>query len=511
MACNGCSGLTIALIGAGLLSCGPAAAVRINADGHGQALIYPYYTARSTVSGNALVTAVSVSNITAQPKALKVRILEAKAGAEVFGFNLFLDAYDMWTGGIVATGAGAGLFTQDTSCTSPAIGRTSAAPSPFSAAAYAGDLLGEGPDRTLEGYIEILEMAVIDSGPLVQAVTHVSDLTSPNASKPPCTNLPVTDAAPAGLSRPTGGLLGNVSYLNINEGTDYSVDATALAQWSNRVQWSGPGNAHPNLADTFPPVSFVADSTAGGDAGYLTTWTSGRDAISALFVADQLINDFAIEAAVKGATDWVLSLPTKRFYVDRLHAESPFEPRAIAATTAQYACQPLGAQNFCDGTAFPIADREGQRYDFQSSYTCTPTFTNLCAAVGGLRFGMYGGAPIPNRGSVLPMQSVFVQPTDVVPGFPSTGWLEMRTAAPGSGQSPAGPLLAAPHGATTIVNARTGAVTTGATVTYHGLPIIGFAVQSYNTTGLPGVSAGVLSNYGGQFNHKVRRRIEVAP
>ena len=71
--------------------------------------------------------------------------------------------------------------------------------------------------------------------------------------------------------------------------------------------------------------------------------------------------------------------------------------------------------------------------------------------------------------------------------------------------------LTAPAGATTIVDLATGTSTSGATVAYYGLPVVGFAAQAYSTTGLPGVNPNVLSNYGGQFNHKIKRRVEVQP
>jgi len=70
--------------------------------------------------------------------------------------------------------------------------------------------------------------------------------------------------------------------------------------------------------------------------------------------------------------------------------------------------------------------------------------------------------------------------------------------------------LPAPAGTTTFVNANTlsgASISTGNTVTYFGLPVIGFAVQTYSTTGLPGVNPNVLSNYGGNFNHKYLRSI----
>jgi hypothetical protein len=42
------------------------------------------------------------------------------------------------------------------------------------------------------------------------------------------------------------------------------------------------------------------------------------------------------------------------------------------------------------------------------------------------------------------------------------------------------------------------------TRTYSGLPVIGFSVQQYVNDVLSG---GVLSNYGGNFNHKYQRSI----
>ncbi|MBK8738825.1 MAG: hypothetical protein IPM02_04430 [Betaproteobacteria bacterium] len=44
----------------------------------------------------------------------------------------------------------------------------------------------------------------------------------------------MTDEVPAGLSRPTGGLFGNAGYINVNEGTDFSIDAIALPRWSDK-------------------------------------------------------------------------------------------------------------------------------------------------------------------------------------------------------------------------------------------------------------------------------------
>ncbi len=165
-----------AMVALGIVIPNPASAVRVSPDGHGQALIYPYYTARATASGNNFVTALSVTNITSRPKAVKVRFLEGRAGGEVFDFNLFLGAYDVWTAGVVWAGAGAGIFSADHSCTSPTISASATNPAKFRNSGYIGDRVGDGLDRTYEGYFEMVEMGTIaPASALGQSVTPVPD------------------------------------------------------------------------------------------------------------------------------------------------------------------------------------------------------------------------------------------------------------------------------------------------------------------------------------------------
>jgi hypothetical protein len=71
--------------------------------------------------------------------------------------------------------------------------------------------------------------------------------------------------------------------------------------------------------------------------------------------------------------------------------------------------------------------------------------------------------------------------------------------------------MVSPAGTTTVIPLDSSAARTGATVTYFGLPIVGFGVESYSNGTLNLGKSTVLSNYGGQFNHKFTRRIEVAP
>ncbi len=505
--------LTLALIAASTLSGNTALAVRVNPDGHGQALIYPYYTARSTASGNTFVTAFSVTNITGSPKAVRVRILEGKAGREVLDFNLFLAAHDVWTAGIIPAGIGAGLFSKDNSCTSPQVGTSPALPLKFRNGAYAGDQLGDGLDRTYEGFFEMVEMGVIDAASaLGRAVTPVSNHAAPNASRPSCAGLSGNDDVPAGLSRPTGGLFGNASYINVNEGTDFSVDALALSQWSDKVQWSVAGKANPNLSDASPAVSLVLDSSDESDLAYITQWNRGRDAVTALLMVDRVANDFTVEPWIKAATDWILTLPTKRFHVSRALIEPPFKGTpndGHPPTNDSYYCESTSYQRYVEPLDY--FDRETQS---GSAHLCEPILDctatrKLCGSASAVTFSENYGSAFASR--VLHSTA---SRNIALNGMWINGWAGFAvTATGGPANGPVTPVsqLISPPGQTTIVDTQTGIARTGQTVTYFGLPIVGFSAQSYSTHGLSGVNPNVLSNYGGQFGHKFTRRMEVAP
>jgi hypothetical protein len=481
-----------------------AQAVHINQDGLGQAIVYPYYTVRNSPGGNAYVTALSVVNTTASAKAVKVRFLEGKNSREVLDFNLFLSQYDVWTAGIVQAGVGAGVFTTDNSCTTPAVSRSGASPTLFRNGAYIGqsaDGGGDGLDRTNEGYFEILEMGTVLGGSTLEAaVTHKQDLSGPNASKPSCANLPTTDTTPQNTSgqfllvQPSGGLMGTASLINVNDGTDMSYDAIALDGWSNQVNWSGPGSVLPRLSDVFPPVSVVIDNNATGGRVVTTNWASntspGRDAVSAIMMRSHVYNEYTVETSIKAATDWVVTMPTKRFYV------SPGS--GVAARPFQSNFSSTGS---CDTINLIYYDREeqspGSIVDFSPT---TPESKSLCWEANILTFSGNGGSTSVSRvlGSTN-VANVALNATWI------NGWADL--SFPLSGTNSAAHNLPAPANATTVIPVSSGVAQPNQNVTYYGLPIIGFAVQSYSTTGLPGVSANVLSNYGGNFNHKYLRDI----
>src|SRR5262245_11977045 len=69
-----------------------ASAVRLDPDGTGQVLIYPYYTTRG---GNQ--TVFSITNHTDRHKALRVMFAEARNGRTGLALNVYLAPRDSWS------------------------------------------------------------------------------------------------------------------------------------------------------------------------------------------------------------------------------------------------------------------------------------------------------------------------------------------------------------------------------------------------------------------------------
>ena len=85
------------------------------------------------------------------------------------------------------------------------------------------------------------------------------------------------------------------------------------------------------------------------------------------------------------------------------------------------------------------------------------------------------------------------------------GWVdvEMLTSIPG-----AHPAVHTLPNDSTSISGRGQPTTTGNSITYIGLPVIGFAAISFTNGTLVFVSQNVLSNYGGSFVHKTNTLIQ---
>ncbi len=303
-----------------------AGAVDLNPDGLGQVLIYPYYTVNG---GNQ--TLVSVVNTTAVAKAVKVRFLEGHNSREVLDFNLFLSPFDVWTAAVfsLATGTGApgNLVTTDTSCTAPAIRTNTGLPTlpdgrhyvPFRNIAYSGTVNDTGPetlDRTREGHLEMIEMATLTDA-TATAVTHVG------GTPPGCASVQALAPTSTTLLSPTGGLFGSGSIVNTAQGVMNAYNADAIDGFFTVAGnlFSATSSLTPSLAQAdnsnvvaLSAVSYVFNNGTLIQSNYLAP--NHIDAVSAVFAANAIYNEYELEAAAGAESEWIITFPTKRFYVD---------------------------------------------------------------------------------------------------------------------------------------------------------------------------------------------------
>lgn len=321
-----------------MVSCADRAhAVFLNPNGQGQVLVYPYYTVSE--GQDTLLTVVN----TGEAKAVKIRFLEGYNSRDVLDINLYLAEGDVWTGAVVASGDGAALLTSDSSCTVPQVPQLGSPPLAFSARAFDGSG-PQGKDggpatlaRTREGHIEVIEMGTL-LGASNAAVSHQpprssTEMVYSGGSPSDCGKIRNAWAsggywamdASVDLDPPTGGLIGTASIVNVGLGTAQSYVADALAEFyeaeTGRIH-TEPNALTPNIASGTSLTSLTYPSSSPFSA----TFTRGIDAVSSVFMAASLINEFWTAQGLDAKSEWVVTYPTKRFYTDPYYVSGVAEP-----------------------------------------------------------------------------------------------------------------------------------------------------------------------------------------
>jgi hypothetical protein len=493
--------LYAALAGAGALGVAATAnAVSLNPNGLGQVLIYPYYTTNADSAGNAYNSLLSVVNTTDSAKAVKVRFLESFHSLEVLDFNLFLSKFDVWTAAILpSSSGGAKIITQDNSCTIPQNSLLKAGVD-FVNSAYAGDGAGSTLDRTKEGYVEIIEMTAYTTFNCTSVVvTHVN-------SVPPCQSAkhPLNDAsASADSFYASGGLFGGMVLINVGEGQAYSQDAVALMNFNAGPIYFNAGSILPNLANV-GESNFASLTTKGpksltvgfqrpfdaSDVGvYGSYWPNPQylsiDAVSAVLMHDTISNEYALDASILAGTDWVVTMPTKRFYIN--NGTGP----AIKLFQNNFNKTDLS----CDDIFLNIYDREENTTTSPVSFSPpSPGQTaQLCYEANVITFA--------NSNVLATHQTKGLHSVTPPSGF-THGWLKLGFAiASSSTVHTLGNQTHSSH------LSGVSSLSTGETKTYIGLPVVGFAVDSFTNGTLVVGGQNVLARYGLSFIQKGSVRV----
>lgn len=359
--------LSIATMVGGLGFSGAAMAApatfNVNESGAGIIQIVPYFTAQD---GNATVLHV-VNTDTTDAKAVKIRFRGASNSDDLLDFQVFLSPGDAWTGLANANAEGRlQLVTSDSSCTLPASVRTDGVTlAPLDRLSNRlWDTAEKKHAQTREGYIEILEMATIPAHTKTTGLTAVDTLYTAvkhvkkdGKMQAPCTASAFTFldsikngafvgtvAAPAvaeagtTLGAPKGTLTASWYIMNVAKSTTFSGSATALQLAAGAAAGAAVPAAVPvyapqkaqiasGLVTADPLIASKIIDQQDFDVPDLSTplLTGGTFAVadaskqaanlSAALNRATVGNQFYQDAGLNAATDWVFSMPTRRYLV----------------------------------------------------------------------------------------------------------------------------------------------------------------------------------------------------
>jgi hypothetical protein len=407
---------------------------------------------------------------------------------------------DVWTCGVVPTPNGAKLVSNDNTCVTPSDlfteGRIVDGQGINEFKNYEYIKLGYADrgtelDRSREGYFEVIEMGVVTNTTYTGYVKHTSAGVPANCGA--MDGLDGTPALLAAIVAPTGGLAGRASVINGATGANYTFEPTTLDQWSATPQYFPSGSTSPDLGAANPAISNVFVN--GGVIN--AVWGGvGRDAVSATIMRDTLMNEYILDAATKSATDWVVTMPTRRLYVGPNIAD--FAP----PFTVSYAgCEPYivsiynreeGPTAAGPGLPLPSPRLPGQILNNQLCWEATSVPFQAASLLGSINVSPLLAGVRSTAGSATTTAGATTTPTLRGVQGPN-GWMQMSflTLANGTTARPAVvPVSASKNG---------GALTVGGNGAHSGLPIIGAMVNNYVT--------GVNSQYASTIGHKYTRLI----
>ena len=337
-------------------------ALSLAEGGVGNMLLVPYYTAQN---GNMTVLHV-VNTDTTNGKAVKVRFRGAANSDDVMDFQVFMSPGDVWTAAVTAGANGvAQIVTADNTCTVPALGKGT--PQSFSTGRLDPNKSdADKANGTREGYVEIFNMADIpndklytvgtvanSNSALYTAIKHVNAVApcsvAGSTSEATLFNTALVNyttenaAANAGFNTPTGGLMGDWYVINVPETTTFSGASTAVVA-------NGRGNfVHFPQIDTPVSVAAIDDFTAdpllrtdslkvdGLAFGATPAVAAGNYdlpdmstpylaanagnpkaqaiALTSALAVTSVTNQYANDESITAKTDWVFSMPTRRYSV----------------------------------------------------------------------------------------------------------------------------------------------------------------------------------------------------
>lgn len=544
----------------------------VNTDNLGHINLVPYY---SVQNGND--TYVNIVNTdTRNGKAVKVRFRGASNSDDVFDFTVLMSPGDKFAFAVTKD-ADSGLpkiALGDKSCTLG--GTTGTGINAINGEKFVTSRLkpsltaDQKANETREGYVEILNMADIPpktaTTSLFWAIKHVNGV-APCGSATAATRdaaatilansvgvNPTTyaDAQSKGLEVPTTGLMTNWTLINVAKTLTYTGAGVAVEGrgapaagtglvpgYGNIVLHAQNANTPADAADVlssdpvlrqvgfpfanydFPDLStpyLRSDLTAGVLTGN-TAAVAQAQRLSTSLAKDSVANEFVTVASLKAKTDWVFSMPTRRYNVAMAYKDS-ISTGSPATDTIRYTNFGAGL-NFFDATNTAA----GAGIDGEPAYQiCVTGLTFQAASANALAQANRNGAATLDSEENAANLTASLPPFVISPNSPSTPSVlkfcgevsvfkfnadladpsavgaNVAVRSLGTAASPlpfdAGWMRLATPGLTGTAHT---AVTGGTT---NGLPIVGSALTKLENGA---AAAGVSGNYGQSFEHRSTR------
>jgi len=332
-----------------LMACQGSLAVAINPNGTGQVLLYPYYTVTDNQD-----TLISITNTRDESKVLKVTFRESLNSERVFSFHLFLAPNDYWSAAITRHDNGAALLTTDNSCTMPIdIAATASSQqgrlSPFEFKNETGDLKNNGPERTLSGHIEVLEMGVLSEtiGRLIKGPNRRCNL---------LTNEYQQQNISRRMEAPRGGLSGYGVIINPKQGSAVNYNAEAIVQFTDEETFDFPASDLPDLSSGNSKQAYLPHSKGAK----ILDFEKSIDAVSAVLTKRSIQQEYVLEDSLNARSYWVVSMPTKYRHVNSYTSHLPFNTKWDAIHTEACLANPGEIQTPHDPIRMERYTRDGE-------------------------------------------------------------------------------------------------------------------------------------------------------
>lgn len=494
-----------------------ATALQFGNTGTGHMLVVPYF---STQNGNSTLLSIINTDAT-NGKAVKVRFRGAANSDDVYDFQVFLSPGDVWTANVSAGADGKSyLTTNDASCTKPAKATLNSTPFVVTRLNPAATADAKA-NNTREGYIEIFNMADIVK-PAAGTVNLYTSIKHKNGVAP-CSNIAadplngiaagsnawtdintdksVADLTALGMANPTTGLAANWTIINVPKAVAWSGAAAAIEAVKGAPAAPAKGNVV-YFPQTSTPITgaaagvFTADPLIQGSlinsalydlpdmsTPYVLTGAAApavtpevqAGALATAIAAKSVANEFWTEPTISAATDWVFSMPTRRYAVAvDYKAADPIIAGAVkpapvynGGNVAHFVAgnTAMSGDKLCvKGITNSPWDREERQPATPDDVVISPSEPGdpvlFCGETSVLSFNNGGAA----TSAVL---SANVAVKDIEVGY-TNGWMKLTT--PGA--------------------------------TNAGLPVLGQAfVSAFN----PGVSAGTAGNFNMGWSHRYTR------